>query len=98
MQLAMHIYVTASDAAFLAVCLMPCLPAHNGDLKSVMALHSGVPCRALVFGGDTCTATDVAVRLGKLTVGTPELVQSGIRVLYISNRVFCYLFCSLGMC
>ena len=32
-------------------------------------LVCGCVCRALVYGGSICTATDVAVRLGKLTVG-----------------------------
>ena len=34
-------------------------------------------CRALVFGGSVCTATDVAVRLGKLKLGSQHLT-SGI--------------------
>ena len=32
--------------------------------------------RALVFGGDTMTATDIAVRLGMAKVGNPALVES----------------------
>ena len=32
--------------------------------------------RALVFGGDTMTATDIAVRLGMAKVGDPALVES----------------------
>ena len=32
-------------------------------------------CRALVFGGSICTATDIAVRLGKLSVGQQELTS-----------------------
>ena len=37
-------------------------------------LWDGV-CRALVFGGSICTATDVAVRLGKLNLGQKELTS-----------------------
>ena len=37
-------------------------------------LWDGV-CRALVFQGSICTATDVAVRLGKLSMGNKELTS-----------------------
>lgn len=35
-----------------------------------------ITSRALVFGGDTVTATDIAVRLGMAQIGDPALVES----------------------
>ena len=34
-----------------------------------------ITSRAMVFGGNTMTATDIAVRLGMARLGNPDLVQ-----------------------
>ncbi|KAL3151690.1 hypothetical protein ABBQ38_012674 [Trebouxia sp. C0009 RCD-2024] len=39
------------------------------------SIASQLTSRALVFGGSVCTATDVAVRLGKLSLGQPHLTS-----------------------
>ena len=47
-------------------------------------------CRALVFGGSICTASDVAVRLGKLSLGRQELTSGDIfSAAFLTNSSTC---------
>jgi N-methylhydantoinase A/oxoprolinase/acetone carboxylase beta subunit len=51
------------------------LVAENGSAVGPLSVGYELPSRALVFGGGTLTATDLAVAAGRAGIGDPSLVK-----------------------